>query len=111
MAGDRRRVVDGYAHAGAQMTALYLVPKCASPVEKPAAMKLIAVKLPEAQVELLIQLASEQLFRREFVDSKRPGHKPKPEEVKMGKEVIRRLRMLLDRGCLKRSTLRYSDAL
>lgn len=85
------------------MTALHLVPNCAPPEEKSAAMTLITVKLSEKQIELLIQLASEQLFRREFIDPKMPGHKAKPDEVRMGKEVIRSLRLLLDRGGLKRA--------
>jgi hypothetical protein len=85
------------------MTALHLVPSCAPPDEKRPAMPLITVKLPEKQIELLIQLASEQLFRREFIDPKIPGHKARPDEVRMGKEVIQRLRLLLDKGGLKRA--------
>lgn len=83
------------------MTALHLVPNCAPSQEKRAAMTLITVRLPEEEIELLIRLASEQLFRREFIDPKVPGHKARPDEVRMGKEVIRRLRLLLDRDGLK----------
>ena len=68
-------------------------------------MPVITVKLPAKQVELLIQLASDQLFRREFIDPRMPGHKSNPEEVNMGKEVIRRLRLLVDKGCLMRTPL------
>lgn len=66
-------------------------------------MTTITVKLPEKQVHLLISLASDQLFRREFIDPKMPGHKADPEDVRIGKDVVRRLRLLVEKGCSKRT--------
>lgn len=61
-------------------------------------MTLITVKLTIRELELLTSLASDQLFRREFIDPRLPGYKPNSEELGMGKGLVARLRSLLDPG-------------
>ena len=45
-------------------------------------MTQITVKLTAKELELLCSLASDQLFRREFVDSRLPGFKSNPADVR-----------------------------
>jgi hypothetical protein len=61
-------------------------------------MSLITVKLPPKHVELLIRLASDQLFRREFIDPRMPGNHVNREEVNMGKDLVKRLQLLVEKG-------------
>jgi hypothetical protein len=61
-------------------------------------MTLITVKLTEQELGLLTVLASDQLFRREFIDPKMPGYKFNPAELNMGKKLVERLRLLADRA-------------
>ena len=44
-------------------------------------MKQITVTLTVDELRLLATLASDQLFRREFIDPRFPGHKPDAEEI------------------------------
>lgn len=67
-------------------------------------MTLITIKLTVKELELLTTLASDQLFRREFIDPRLPGHKANSEEIGMGKGLVNRLRGLLDPGAAKRTT-------
>ena len=60
-------------------------------------MPLITVKLTDQQLKLLTALASDQLFRREFIDPKIPGYKCDPAELSLGKKLVERLRLLTDR--------------
>ena len=58
----------------------------------------INVKLTPKEIELLAALASDQLFRREFIDPKMPGYKGNSAEVSMGKALVSRLRTILNPG-------------
>jgi hypothetical protein len=60
-------------------------------------MTRIAVKLTPRELELLTILASDQLFRREFIDPRMPGNRSNPEDLSLGKELIERLRLTADR--------------
>lgn len=53
-------------------------------------------ELTIGELELLITLASDQLFRREFIDPKMPGHKNNPGEISLGKTLLGRLRSLTE---------------
>jgi hypothetical protein len=66
-------------------------------------MMLITLKLTAEELKLLTTLASDQLFRREFIDPRMPGYKRNSAEVKLGKELVGRLRAILDPGCDKRT--------
>jgi hypothetical protein len=46
-------------------------------------MTLITLKLTLEELELLTTLVSDQLFRREFIDPKMPGHKSNSGEMKL----------------------------
>ena len=59
-------------------------------------MTAINVKLTSKEIELLAGLASDQLFRREFIDPKIPGYKKNSGEISMGKALVARLRSILD---------------
>lgn len=60
-------------------------------------MTSINVRFTSKELELLATLASDQLFRREFIDPKFPGYKSDSGEIRLGKELVTRLRSLLDR--------------
>lgn len=53
------------------------------------------VKFTDEELKLLIGLASDQIFRREFIDPKMPGSRTNPEEVRFAKTIIERLRAQL----------------
>jgi hypothetical protein len=61
-------------------------------------MTLISVKFTTNEIELLSSLASDQLFRREFIDPRLPGHRSNPAELSLGKKLVERLRVTADRG-------------
>ena len=58
----------------------------------------ITVKLTSKELELLSTLASDQLFRREFIDPRMPGNKFNPTELSLGKQLIGRLRAMTYRA-------------
>jgi hypothetical protein len=60
-------------------------------------MTRIIVKLTAKELELLSSLASDQLFRREFIDPRLPGYKSNPEELSLGKKLVERFRVMADR--------------
>ena len=59
-------------------------------------MTQITVKLTPKELALLTSLASDQLFRREFIDPKMPGYKSNPDDVRLGKHLVERLRLKAD---------------
>jgi hypothetical protein len=59
-------------------------------------MTLRTVKLTLKELELLTALASDQLFRREFIDPKIPGHVTNSADILLGKALVVRLRSILD---------------
>lgn len=64
---------------------------------------LITVEFTPEELRLLASLASDQLFRREFIDPKMPGHRPNPAEIQLGKALLARLRPLVDPVHAKRT--------
>jgi hypothetical protein len=58
-------------------------------------MKLITLRLTVKELDLLTTLAAEQLFRKEFIDSRMPGYRSHPEEMNLGKSLVGRLRLRL----------------
>ena len=54
------------------------------------------VKLSPTELHLLTELASDQLFRREFLDCKFPGHQCDVSDLNLGKKVVERLRSIGD---------------
>jgi len=60
-------------------------------------MKQMTLKLTVEELTLLATLASDQLFRREFIDPRMPGYKVNPREMELGKSLVSRLRLMVDR--------------
>jgi len=65
-----------------------------------------SVKLTHTELHLLTALASDQLFRREFIDSKMPGYRPDAMELTLGKKLVERLRSIADHDYPARLRLR-----
>ena len=68
-------------------------------------MTLITIKLTIKELELITALASDQLFRKEYIDPKLPGYKSNSAEINLGKVLVTRFRSLLDSGPVKKTTL------
>lgn len=66
-------------------------------------MRFITLKLTVKEVELLTTLASDQLFRKEFIDPRMPGYRFNPEEMHLGKTLVGRLRKMVDPDSPKRT--------
>jgi hypothetical protein len=67
-----------------------------SPANSGEHMKRMTLKLTLEELRLLATLASDQLFRKQFIDPKMPGYKVNSEEMNLGKALVARLRLLLD---------------
>jgi hypothetical protein len=61
-------------------------------------MTRITLKLTAKELDLLTSLASDQLFRREFIDSRMPGCKSNSAELSLGKRLVERLRLTASRA-------------
>ena len=61
-------------------------------------MKNITLTLTVEELRLLASLASDQLFRRQFIDPRMPGHKANPGEISFGKALLARLQLMIDEG-------------
>ena len=61
-------------------------------------MKSIKLELTPDELKLLASLASDQLFRRQFIDPKMPGYKGDPAEVRLGKALVGRLQAIIDQS-------------
>ncbi len=66
--------------------------------------KRLTLDLTPEELKLLLALASDQMFRREFIDPKMPGHRPDPAGMSLGKAILGRLRGLVDQGNPKATT-------
>lgn len=62
----------------------------------------MTLNLTVEELRLLATLASDQLFRKEFIDPKMPGYRSNSGEVNLGKALVARLRLMLDQGSPKR---------
>ena len=61
-------------------------------------MTRITVNFNAKELELLSSLAADQLFRREFIDPRIPGYKPNSADLSLGKQLVERLRLVMDRA-------------
>ena len=59
-------------------------------------MKKITLDFTPEELAILTTMSSDQLFRKQFIDSKMPGFKPNREELDMCKALVARLRALVD---------------
>ena len=58
-------------------------------------MQSVTLKLTVEELRLVTTLASDQLFRREFIDPRMPGFRPNPAEVGIGKALVVRFRSMI----------------
>lgn len=72
------------------------------PIDNEEHVKLMTLKLTLEELKLLATLASDQLFRRQFIDPKMPGYRTNPAEINLGKALIARLRLILDADAPKK---------
>jgi hypothetical protein len=54
----------------------------------------VNLKLSLHELDVLTSLASDQLFRREFIDPKMPGHRADSGRLAMGKALLARMQDL-----------------
>jgi hypothetical protein len=73
-------------------------------------MKRITLKLTVEELRVLTSLASDQLFRKEFIDPKMPGFRPDSDGLKLGKALVGRLRLMTDERAVKSTTLTRATA-
>ena len=59
-------------------------------------MKTINFTVTVEELRLLASLASDQLFRRQFIDPKIPGYKGRPEDVELAKALVGRMRLVIE---------------
>ena len=59
-------------------------------------MKRITVTFTTAELALLSSLATDQLFRREYIDPRLPGYRSNGAEIALGKQLVERLKLLTD---------------
>jgi hypothetical protein len=57
--------------------------------------KRINLSVTVEELRLLASLASDQLFRRQFIDPKMPGYKGTREDLDLGKAILGRMQSLL----------------
>jgi hypothetical protein len=48
----------------------------------------IVVQLSLDELQALLELVDNQLFRMKFIDPKMPGHKPNPEKLQLSKGAV-----------------------
>lgn len=59
-------------------------------------MKKITLDFTTEELGILTTMASDQLFRKQFIDSKMPGFRPNREELEVCKNIVGRLRSMVD---------------
>ncbi len=59
-------------------------------------MKKVTLDFTPEELGILTTMASDQLFRKQFIDSKMPGFRPNREELDMCKNLVGRLRSIVD---------------
>jgi hypothetical protein len=73
-------------------------------------MSNISVSFTATELEILCSLASDQLFRREFIDPYFPGYKGNASDIGIGKKLVERLRSRTDRASGVRPVQRTAAA-
>ena len=59
-------------------------------------MKKITLEFTPEELGMLTTMASDQLFRKQFIDSKMPGFRPNRDELDLCKSLVGRLRAVVD---------------
>jgi len=61
----------------------------------------MTLKLTVEELRLLTTMASDQLFRKEFIDPKMPGYRPNG-DINLAKSLVNRLRLMVDQKSPKK---------
>lgn len=64
-------------------------------------MKKVTLEFTPEELGVLTAMASDQLFRKQFIDPKMPGFIPNHEELDLCKSVVGRLRSAVEEGRVK----------
>jgi hypothetical protein len=56
-------------------------------------LTLITLRFTVAELEILLRLATDQLFRKEFIDSRLPGCRSDIAELNAGKQLVQRMKL------------------
>jgi hypothetical protein len=54
---------------------------------------LITLRFTATELEILLRLAADQLFRKEFIDSRLPGCQSDIAELNIGKQLVQRMKL------------------
>jgi hypothetical protein len=55
-------------------------------------MKKLSVQFTLEELQELLELVDNQLFRMKYIDSKIPGHRPNPEKLRHASDAVQALR-------------------
>jgi hypothetical protein len=67
-------------------------------------MKKVTLEFTPEELGVLTAMASDQLFRKQFIDPKMPGFMPNHDELDLCKSVVGRLRSAVEDGRVKPQT-------
>lgn len=67
-------------------------------------MKKVTLDFTPEELGVLTAMASDQLFRKQFIDPKMPGFIPNHEELDLCKSVVGRLRTAVEDGRVRPAT-------
>jgi hypothetical protein len=59
-------------------------------------MTALTLKLTAQELKLLTALASDQLFRREFIDPNIPGYRKDLDQLSMAKDLVARMKIMME---------------
>ena len=68
-------------------------------------MKKVTLEFTPDELGVLTAMASDQLFRKQFIDPKMPGFIPNHDELDLCKSVVGRLRSAVEEGRVKPETV------
>jgi hypothetical protein len=61
-------------------------------------MQQFSVKLTSDEIQALLELVDNQLFRMKYIDPKIPGHKDNPEKLRLAAAAVAALRETLSKA-------------
>lgn len=70
-------------------------------------MTQITLKFTDSELRILTGLAADQLFRKEFIDSRLPGFKSNIPELNIGKQLVQRMRLAAGGPAARPATAAY----
>jgi hypothetical protein len=70
---------------------------------------LITLKFTATELEILTSLAADQLFRKEFIDSRLPGFRSNAPELSVGKQLVQRMRLAAGRPAARPDTAAFPN--